>query len=52
MALNKNIDKYKQSLLESWESVPPYFITSSSNGIGREELLEYIDSINSEVNKS
>lgn len=52
MALEKNIDRYKQNLLESWESVPPFFITSSSKGIGREELLDYIGTINTEVNKS
>lgn len=52
MALDKNIERYKLSLLEIWESMPPYFVTSSSKGIGREELLEYIGSINKEMNKS
>jgi GTP-binding protein len=52
MALKKNIERYKQSLLENWETIPPYFITSSSKGIGREELLDYIGSINKEMNKS
>ena len=42
-ALQSNIERYKLSLLERWEEVPPYFITSSSNGTGREDLLEYID---------
>jgi GTP-binding protein len=51
MALEKNIKRYEQSLLETWESMPPYFITSSSKGIGRDELLDYIDSINKKVNK-
>ncbi len=52
MALKKNIERYKLNLLESWETMPPYFITSASKGIGREELLDYIGSINQEVNKS
>lgn len=44
--LKKNIDDYKQKLLEQWEELPPIFTTSSENGMGREELLEYIDEIN------
>lgn len=44
-ALNNNVEAYKQVLLESWEELPPMFITSSENGTGRNELLDYIDSI-------
>lgn len=44
-ALNNNVEAYKQVLLESWEELPPMFITSSENGTGRDELLDYIDSI-------
>ncbi|TDQ30670.1 ribosome biogenesis GTP-binding protein YihA/YsxC [Zeaxanthinibacter enoshimensis] len=33
-------------LQEAWEEAPVYFITSSSSYEGREELLQYIDSIN------
>lgn len=48
-ALSRNIEIYTQKLLEYWESLPHYFITSASNGTGREELLEYIDKINSDL---
>ena len=48
-ALTRNIEIYKQKLLMTWESLPPYFITSASNGTGRDELLEYIDKINTEL---
>lgn len=44
--LSKNIDDYKRRLLEQWEELPPIFITSSENGMGREELLAYIDQTN------
>ena len=45
-ALTKNIEYYKLKMLESWEEMPKYFITSSSNGTGRNEVLNYISEIN------
>jgi GTP-binding protein len=36
-------------MLETWEEMPNYFVTSSSKKIGRDELLSYIDSINQEL---
>ncbi|MDX9775619.1 MAG: YihA family ribosome biogenesis GTP-binding protein, partial [Petrimonas sp.] len=33
-------------LLERWEELPPVFVTSSENKLGREELLDYIEKIN------
>lgn len=44
--LKKNIDEYKEKLLEQWEELPPIFVTSSETAMGRDELLEYIDDIN------
>jgi GTP-binding protein len=44
--LQQNIDGYKEKLLETWEELPPVFITSSEKKQGREELLNYIESIN------
>ena len=49
-AIDKHVEDYKNILLETWEEVPPYFITSSSKGIGKEELLDYIESINTSFN--
>lgn len=37
---------WMEKLLDTWEELPPYFITSSSNRQGREEVLNYIDEIN------
>lgn len=48
-ALTRNIDIYSQKLLETWEDLPPYFVTSASKGNGREELLQYIDQINADL---
>jgi len=47
--LNKQILSYKKKLLNTWETVPTSFITSSSNGFGREKLLQFIDEINEDV---
>ncbi len=44
--LASNVEAYKQRLLESWEELPPIFVTSSEERQGRDELLDYIDSIN------
>jgi GTP-binding protein len=52
MALLRNVEVYKTKLLETWEEMPQYFVTSSSNNTGREELLNYIDEINSSYHLS
>lgn len=44
--LSANIEIYKTQLLESWEELPPIFMTSSEKKKGRAELLDYIDDIN------
>jgi len=41
----QNAEKYMQSLLETWETLPPYFITSAEKKQGREEILTYIQQI-------
>ncbi|MDR0982358.1 MAG: ribosome biogenesis GTP-binding protein YihA/YsxC [Culturomica sp.] len=43
------IDNYKKIMLETWETTPLAFITSSAKRFGREELLDYIDELNSTV---
>ena len=56
--LAMNIDSYKQTLLGNnpsftediftpWEELPPIFITSSEKNTGTDDLLAYIESINS-----
>ena len=43
------VEAYKQVLLETWEELPPIFVTSSEDGRGRDELLDYIAQINAEI---
>jgi GTP-binding protein len=46
-ALKRNINVYTDKMLEgAWEEMPPYFVTSASNNLGKEELLGYINEIN------
>lgn len=48
-ALERNVEAYKQKMLETWIELPLYFVTSSSSSLGREDLLNYIDQINKEM---
>ena len=41
----QNVNAFLSRLEEEWEELPPHFITSSEKRIGREELLDYIESI-------
>ena len=41
-----NVEAYNAKLTETWEELPPIFITSSETRVGKEELLGYIDSVN------
>lgn len=45
-AILRNIEAYKAKMLETWEEMPSYFVTSASDYRGREEVLGYIESIN------
>lgn len=51
-ALKRNIETYSTEMLQTWEEMPQYFITSSSNATGREEVLEFIDQVNEQVEKN
>ena len=46
-----NVQKYLAKIKQSWEELPPYFITSSESRLGRDELLEYIDQINKSISE-
>ncbi len=37
---------WMKKLQDRWEVLPPYFITSSEDKTGRDEVLDYIDQIN------
>ena len=42
----ENVEKYLARLSEQWEELPPHFVTSSEKGLGRNEVLGYIEKIN------
>ena len=44
--VRSNAKAWMDKLLDTWESLPPYYITSAETRQGREELLNYIDQIN------
>ena len=44
-ALKAQVERNNAALLESWETLPPVFLSSSETGAGRDEILDYIDSI-------
>ena len=51
-ALERNIAEYTKQMLLRWEEMPKYFVTSSSDGSGKNEVLEYIDSLNQSFSKT
>ena len=49
-ALNEKLNNYKQIMIqEVWESLPPIFVTSSLKNKGGEDILNYIENLNSEL---
>ncbi|MBQ0044113.1 MAG: YihA family ribosome biogenesis GTP-binding protein [Bacteroidales bacterium] len=39
------VEKCKEQILEFWEELPPVFVSSSETGMGKEEILNYIESV-------
>ena len=44
-----SVKHYMKVLSKQWEELPPYFVTSSENRTGKEEVLNYIATINQSV---
>ncbi|MES2279120.1 MAG: ribosome biogenesis GTP-binding protein YihA/YsxC [Bacteroidota bacterium] len=45
---DQNVAKFRKALLASFEEVPDIFISSSESGLGKDEVLNFIDGINRE----
>lgn len=45
-AASRNVEDYCKHLLQMWHELPPVFVTSSETGLGRVELLDYIEQLN------
>lgn len=43
--LNNNVKRFMARLSEQWEELPPHFITSSQSGMGRDEVLGYVEAV-------
>ena len=41
-----SVAAYEKVMLETWEEMPPYFVTSAEKKVGRDEVLDYIEQIN------
>jgi GTP-binding protein len=48
--LGKNLEQYKKSLLDIWESLPRIFLTSAAKKTGRDALLIFIQKTLSNTN--
>jgi GTP-binding protein len=44
-------DYRKKVLANGWEEMPPFFITSATEAIGKEDVLQYIDDVNQDMFK-
>lgn len=49
MARQKQIENYKEQLLEYWEELPPCFVSSASTGLGKDEILGYIETVLNDI---
>tara|TARA_B100000497_G_scaffold45440_1_gene52647 strand:+ start:2582 stop:3190 length:609 start_codon:yes stop_codon:yes gene_type:complete len=48
-ALTRNVETYIKKMLESWEEMPAYFVTSSSKKQGKEDVINNIELINQQI---
>jgi len=49
--VDKNLEKYKQTLLQSWEELPPVFLSSAKSQNGKDEILKFINEQNKMYNE-
>ena len=42
----QNVKVWMDKLRDTWEELPPHFVTSAEQGTGRDEVLGYIEEIN------
>ena len=50
--LRKNVDGFLNELRKEWEELHPHFVTSSAQGRGRDEVLDYIEQINTQFHEN
>ena len=47
--VDKHVRRIEKALLETWETVPPSFVSSANSGQGRDLILQYIAQLNKEL---
>lgn len=47
--LEENISQIQESLLEHWNELPQQFVTSANKGMGRQEILDFIETVNAKA---
>jgi GTP-binding protein len=50
--LQENLKAYQDKLLETWEELPPIFVSSAEKKEGKEAILSYIEDINLQLASS
>lgn len=50
-AAKNNVENICKALSDEWEELPPYFVTSSASGLGKDEVLDFIDDCNKTTNE-
>ena len=50
-AAKNNVENICKALSKEWEELPPYFVTSSATGLGKDEVLGFIDDCNKTTNE-
>ncbi len=50
-AAKNNVENICKALSEEWEELPPNFVTSSATGLGKDEVLGFIDDCNKTTNE-
>ncbi len=49
--INRNVAAYQNTMLETWEEMPTYFITSATKATGKDEVLHFIEKVNEDLMK-
>ncbi|MCM4155838.1 ribosome biogenesis GTP-binding protein YihA/YsxC [Gramella sp. AN32] len=47
--LEENLKNYEAKMLETWATMPQYFVTSATSQLGKEEILNYIEGVNKDL---
>ena len=50
-AIENHVEEYCEELLKTWEELPHYLVTSSSKKIGQEDVLNFIEATNEEIDQ-